>query len=148
MRVKKTCGALLLGLVMTAAVPVVAEAGHRHHRHCGHRVGKAHVYEYRPHTYGGYYSDRYYADRRYADRYSDRYYSDRYYDDVDYDAPYVARHGSGRGYYGDDYRPSYRSRSYYAPRYHGARRFGYHYHGGSRCFRPDRPHVYFSLRLF
>lgn len=136
MRIKKTAGAMVLGLMMLVAMPAVTEAGHRHHGRCGHRVGKVYSYDYRPYHYGGYYSDRYY---------------DRY-DSVDYDAPYVARHGSGRRYY-DDYDYGYRgysrphTRTYYSPR-HGSRRVGYHYHGRTRCYRPDRPHIHFSLRLF
>jgi hypothetical protein len=132
MSVKKTVGALVVGLAIMAAMPAATEAAHRHHRGCGHQVGRVHHYHY---------SGPYYRDYGYAGR---------YYDDVDYDAPYVARHGSGRGYYYDDYDDGYRgySRSYDAPRYYSSRRVGYHYHGRARCFSPHRPHLYFTLRLF
>jgi hypothetical protein len=139
MSVKKACGALLLGLALMAMMPAPTEAGHRHHRGCGHRSARVYSYDhYRPH---------------YSYDYDRGYYAGRYYDDVDYDAPYVARHGSGRSrYYDDDdydygYRGYSRSRSYSAPRY-SSRRVGYHYHGRTRCFRPDRSHLYFTLRLF
>jgi hypothetical protein len=137
MTIRRTLGALLVGLVLVAAVPSVSEAAHRHSRGCGHHVGKA---------YYDYSYDR-----------------DRYYDDVDYDAPYVARHGSGRSRYDDygyrdygyrDYgyrgysRPSYSSR-YYSPRYYDSRRSGFHYHGRSRsrCYRSHRPHIHFGIHF-
>ena len=135
MSVKKAFGALLLGLTLMVAMPAATEAGHRHHRGCGHH-GRVYSYQPRPYYYD----------------YDRGYYAGRYYDDVDYDAPYVARHGSGRGYYDGDYDYDYRYRGYsrsryYAPHY-SSRRVGYHYHGRARCFRPDRPHVHFTLRLF
>ena len=151
MTIRKTLGALLVGLTLVAVMPSVTEAAHRHSRGCGHTVRSRSYssYSYRP-SYS-YYGSSYY-DRS------------RYYDDVDYDAPYVARHGSGRSRYYDDedrygyydyrdygYRDyGYRgySRSSYSPRYYGSRRaVGYHYHGRTRCYSSHRPHVHFSIHL-
>jgi len=146
MTIRKTLGALLVGSMLVAVMPPATEAAHRHSRGCGHTVRSRSYssYSYRPSYsyYGGSYYDR-----------------SRYYDDVDYDAPYVARHGSGRArYYDDDY--GYRdygyrdygyrgySRPSYSPRYYGSRRVvGYHYHGRTRCYSSHRPHVHFSIHL-
>ena len=133
MRIRRTLGVLLVGLMLVAVAPAVSEAAHRHHRSCGHSYRSVHRhYEYRP----------YYYDRGYYGR--------GYYEDVDRDAPYVAHHGSGRyrgpsRYYDDDY--GYRGRSYYQPRYYGSRRVGYHYHGRTRCYSPHRPHIHFGIHL-
>src|SRR5688500_6366046 len=109
MTIRRTLGALTLGLALLTLMPAASEAAHRHSRRCGHSS----YVEYYDRDYRPYYQGR--AANSY-DRY-DRY--DRY-DDVDYDAPYVARHGSGRysdRYYYDDYgyRGYGRPRVYVAP---------------------------------
>jgi hypothetical protein len=89
-------GALALGLMM-AAVPTVAEAGHRHSRSCGHgsrydsrsyrsdyRYGRSRDYRYdgrRSHRYRSYaYKPyRYYGPRYYRPYYYSPYYYDPYF---------------------------------------------------------------------
>jgi hypothetical protein len=121
MTIGKVLGAGLVGLVLVAGMPASSEAGHRHDGRCGHSRS------YRSRTYS---RSNVYRDSR--SNYRDSYYDRGYGRGVDYEAPYVARHGSGRGYYDA---PAY---YYRAPRhYYSARPVyrSYHHHGRSRCYQ-------------
>ncbi len=97
MRIRSLLGALALTVASGLALPAVAEAGHRHSRHCRHSHG-----EYRSSwgpRHGGY-SYRTYRYVPYYDSYYDPYY-DPYYTPYRYRHRHRARlhyHGSARCY--------------------------------------------------
>jgi len=123
MGIGKLLGLGLLGAVLVAGAPATSEAEHRHDQRCDHGRGRrdSRNSEYRNRR--SYSSDRYYDSRRGG------------YGRVDYDAPYVARHGSGRGSYYSAPRGYYDGHGYYDARPYRRQTRAYHFHGRSRCYR-------------
>jgi len=103
MKIRRLAAVGVLGLATALALPLAAEAGHRHSRSCGHSG-----------YYSGSYGDSYYGDSYYGGSYGRGGYG---YSDYGRRC-YRPSHSHYRRYY--SYEPYYYAPPpvYYAPRYH------------------------------